>query len=288
VCHAHPDTPIRPRALLYIHQKLWIFRLKWADNSARAQPSQWEGGQPKSPLPTSAKIGRGSARHHYPRPIYDGIFYFEILIWRLILKLYLEMEIVLVNGSARVRPNRWMGGRPGPHAPSEVSVLHATNTVRHAGQKRPACVQDQVGGWGGKRKIYPRPRQVKLCHVTTPLLPTCAAALQKILTKQSKHMYMYLLTKLFASQTATWHVYFKIHHIYKSITQFAKRGTWSRCWRAERAASTWHAARLRLLNAVQKGLFLNSYIQFNTATPKPEWFWRAGGFEGVHMGPRLK
>ncbi len=31
---------------------------------------------------------------------------------------------------------------------------------------------------------------------------------------------MYLLTKLFASQTATWHVYFRIHHTYKSILNF--------------------------------------------------------------------
>jgi hypothetical protein len=50
------------------------------DDSAHARPSQWEGGQPKSPLPPSAKLGRGSARHHYPCPIYDGIIYFEILI----------------------------------------------------------------------------------------------------------------------------------------------------------------------------------------------------------------
>jgi hypothetical protein len=143
-------------------------------------------------------------------------------------------------------------------------------------------------GVGGKEDNIPRPRQVKSCHVTTPLSPTCAAALQKILTKQSKHMYMYLLTKLSSSQTATWHEYFKIHHIYKSITQFSKRGTWGRCWRAERAASTWHAARLRLLGAIQKGLFLNSHIQFNTATPKPFWFWRAGGLDGIHVGPWLK
>jgi hypothetical protein len=82
----------------------------------------------------------------------------------------------------------------------------------HVGQKRRAYVHDQVGGWGGRRTIYPRPRQVKSCHVTTPLSPTCAAALQKILTKQSKHMYMYLLTKLSASQPATRHVCFRIHH----------------------------------------------------------------------------
>ncbi len=100
------------------------------------------------------------------------------------------MKIVLANDSARARPNRWMGGRPGPHAPSEVSVLHATNTARHVGQKRRACIHNLVGGWGGKRIIYPRPRQVKSCHVTTPLWPTCAAALQKILTKQSKHVHV--------------------------------------------------------------------------------------------------
>jgi hypothetical protein len=136
------------------------------------------------------------------------------------------MKIVLASGSAHARPNRWMGGRPGPHAPSEVSVLHATNNARHVGQKRRACVHDQVRGWGGKRKI-PCPRQVKSCHVTTPMSPMCAAALRKILTKQSKHMY--LLTKLSASQTATWHVYFRIHNKYKPIMQFSKRGTWGRC-----------------------------------------------------------
>ncbi len=58
-----------------------------ANDSVRARPSQWEGGQPKSPLPPSAKLGRGSARHHFPRPVYDGIACFEILIWHLGLKL---------------------------------------------------------------------------------------------------------------------------------------------------------------------------------------------------------
>jgi hypothetical protein len=113
------------------------------------------------------------------------------------------------------------GGRPGPHTLSEVSKLHATNTALHVGQERRAYVHDQVGGWG--RKIYPR--QVKSCHVTTPISPTCAAALQKILTKQSKHMY--LLTTLSASQTATWHVYFRIYHTCKSILTMSERGTWA-------------------------------------------------------------
>jgi hypothetical protein len=67
-------------------------------------------------------------------------------------------------------------------------------------------------GVGGRRIINPRPRQVKSCHVTTPLSPACSAALQNILTRQSKHMYMYLLTKLSASQPATRHVCFRTHH----------------------------------------------------------------------------
>ncbi len=57
---------------------------------------------------------------------------------------------------ARVRDPIDDGGRPGPHAPSEVSVLHATNTARHVGQKRRACVHDKVGG-GGKEDNIPPP-----------------------------------------------------------------------------------------------------------------------------------
>ncbi len=33
---------------------------------------------------------------------------------------------------------------------------------------------------------------------------------------------MYLLTRLSASQTATWHVYFRIHHKYKSILNYQR------------------------------------------------------------------
>ncbi len=95
------------------------------------------------------------------------------------------MKIVLANGSARTRPNQWTGGRPGPHTPSEVHELHATNTARPRRLKE-ACVRARPSrGWGGRRNIYPCPRQVQSCHITTPISPMCAAALQKILTKQS-------------------------------------------------------------------------------------------------------
>jgi hypothetical protein len=92
---------------------------------------------------------------------------------------------------ARVRDpvNGWGGGQAPMHQMKSACSRH--QHCEHVGQKRRTYVHDQVGGWGGRRKIYPRPRQVKSCHVTTPLSPTCAAALQKILTKQSKHMYMY-------------------------------------------------------------------------------------------------
>ncbi len=68
--HTHPPTRFTINEYLV---------LKWADDNARARPSQWVGGQPKSPLPPSAKLSLSSARHHYPRPIYDGRAYFEIL-----------------------------------------------------------------------------------------------------------------------------------------------------------------------------------------------------------------
>ncbi len=105
----------------------------------------------------------------------------------------------------------WGGGQAPMH---QVRSASCTPPIprNHVGKKRRAYVHDQVGGWGRWRQINPRPRQVKSCHVTTPLSPTCAATLQKALTKQSKHMYMYLLTKLSASQPATRHVCFRIPH----------------------------------------------------------------------------
>ncbi len=144
----------------------------------------------------------------------------------------------------------------------------------HVGQKRRVYVHDQAGGWGERRRIYPRPRQVKSCHVTTPIIAMCAAALQNILTKQSKHMY--LLTKLSASQTAAWHGYFRIHHTYKSILIIVKERHVGPLLKSEKSCSMWHASRCRPLGAVPKGLFLISCVQFNTATPKPVWLvcWR--------------
>jgi hypothetical protein len=78
------------------------------------------------------------------------------------------IEIVLANGSARARPNRWMGGRPGPHAPSEVSMLHVTNTARTRRQKEARVRERPSRGVGEMEGKKPRPRQVKSCHVTTP------------------------------------------------------------------------------------------------------------------------
>ncbi len=92
---------------------------------------------------------------------------------------------------ARVRDpiNGWGGGQAPMHQMKSACCTPPTPRAR-----RPKEVHVHARpsrGVGGRRIIYPRPRQVKSCHVTTPLAPTCAAALQKILTKQSKHMYMY-------------------------------------------------------------------------------------------------
>ncbi len=67
------------------------------------------------------------------------------------------VKIVLANGSARARPNRWMGGRPGPHAPSEVNSCTPPLPRDHVGKKRRAYVHDQVGGWGRVRQNEPPP-----------------------------------------------------------------------------------------------------------------------------------
>ncbi len=94
---------------------------------------------------------------------------------------------------------------------------------------------------------------------------------------------MYLLTKLSASQTATWHVYFRIHHAYKSILTTVRERHVGTLLKSGKSCSMWHTACFRPLGAVQKGLFLNSCIQFNTATPKPVWLacwqpqWRPRG-----------
>ncbi len=71
--------------------------------------------------------------------------------------------IVFANGSTRARPKRWMRGRPGPHAPSEVSELHATNTARPRRQKSGALTcttKSGCGGDGGKIKPTPTPSEV--------------------------------------------------------------------------------------------------------------------------------
>jgi hypothetical protein len=120
--------------------------------------------------------------------------------------------------------DRWGGGQAPIHQVKSTNCTPPTPRD-HVGQKRRKYAHDQVRGWGGRRNIYPRPRQVKSRHVTTPISPTCEAALQKILTNQSKHMY--LLTRLSASQTATWHVYFRIYHTYKSTLTISERGTWA-------------------------------------------------------------
>ncbi len=67
------------------------------------------------------------------------------------------LEIVLANGGARARPNRWMGGRPGPHAPSEVNELHATITARPRRQKEARVRARPSRGVGEMRGGNPRP-----------------------------------------------------------------------------------------------------------------------------------
>ncbi len=125
----------------------------------------------------------------------------------------------MANDSARARPNRCMGGppwpvaRPGPLTPSEVHDFMPPTPRDHVGQKGVHTCTTESRGWGGRRILYPRPRQVKSCHVTPPIIAYVRGCPSKILTKQSKHMY--LLTRLSASQTATWHVYFRMHQKYK-------------------------------------------------------------------------
>ncbi len=79
---------------------------------------------------------------------FDLTFKFEIKM---------RIEIVLANGSARVRPNRWMRGRPGPHTPSEVRELHATNTARPRRQKEVRVRTRPSRGVGGKEVNIPPP-----------------------------------------------------------------------------------------------------------------------------------
>jgi hypothetical protein len=70
------------------------------------------------------------------------------------------IEVVLANGGVRARPNRWMGGRPGPHAPSEVSELHATSTAGPRRRKE-ARVRAQPS-WGvGEMEGNETPAQAK-------------------------------------------------------------------------------------------------------------------------------
>ncbi len=78
------------------------------------------------------------------------------------------IEIVLANGSARARPNRWMGGGQAPMHQVKSACCMPPTPHDHVGKKRRAYVHDQVGGWGRCREKNPRPRQVKSCHVTTP------------------------------------------------------------------------------------------------------------------------
>jgi hypothetical protein len=65
--------------------------------------------------------------------------------------------------------NGWGGGQAPIHQVKSASCTPPTPRD-HIGQKRGAYVHDQVGGWEGRRNIYPRPRQVKSCLVTTPII----------------------------------------------------------------------------------------------------------------------
>jgi hypothetical protein len=89
---------------------------------------------------------------------------FEILILHLILfwNYNWELKFVLANGSARARPNRWMGGGgPGPLAPSEVSELHATNTARPRSPNKAHVRARPSRGTGGGGDGGEYPRQLK-------------------------------------------------------------------------------------------------------------------------------
>jgi hypothetical protein len=49
----------------------------------------------------------------------------------------------------------WGGGQAPLHQMKSACSRH--HHREHVGQKRRTYVHDQVGGWGGRRKIYPRP-----------------------------------------------------------------------------------------------------------------------------------
>ena len=101
--------------------------------------------------------------------VWTGHVWGRVLLWKSILTF--RFEIIIKNWKlywrmvARVRdPNRWMGGRPGPHAPSEVIELHATITARPRRQKeaRVRARPNQSGGGGedGFMKPPPTPSEV--------------------------------------------------------------------------------------------------------------------------------
>jgi hypothetical protein len=149
-------------------------------------------------------------------------FYIQI-IWIIIW----ELKIVLANGSTRAWPNRWMGGGQA-HIHQVKSTSCTPPTPRdHVGRKRRAYVHDQVGGWG-EGGIY-TPAHAKWSHATLRRLYRLYARLpfKKFWLNNQSIYVQYLLTELSASQTGTWHVYFRIYHTYKSILTLSERGTWA-------------------------------------------------------------
>jgi hypothetical protein len=95
---------------------------------------------------------------------------FEIFIYHLNFEIIIENWKLYWEMVARVSdPIDGWGGGPGLlHQVKSTSCTPPTPRD-HIGQKRRVYVHDPVEGWedGGE---YPRPRQVKSCHITTPII----------------------------------------------------------------------------------------------------------------------
>jgi hypothetical protein len=65
--------------------------------------------------------------------------------------------------------NVWGEGQAPLHQVKSTSCT-PPNTMRPRRPKKARVRARPSRGVGGRRKIYPRPRQVKSCHVTTPII----------------------------------------------------------------------------------------------------------------------
>ncbi len=149
----------------------------------------------------------------------------------------------MVNGSVRARPNDGWGGGQAPM--NQMKSACCTPPSPRTRRPKEARIRARPSrGVGGKEDNIPPITPSEVMPRYDPLSPACAAALQKILTRQSKHMYMYLLTKLSASQPATRHVCFRIHHTvyihHKHNFQGEARGAAAEEWKELPARGTPH------------------------------------------------